>query len=125
MKKCQEEIDSVVGSNQLPKINDRLNLKYTEAVISEIQRISNVAPLGIAHRAMETTKFKGYIIPKNTIVIPSLYSVHMDEQYWKDPFEFRPERFLDSNGDLVHHENFIPFGMGKRRCMGENLAKSR
>jgi methyl farnesoate epoxidase/farnesoate epoxidase len=124
MKKCQKEIDAVLSPNQLPKFKDRLNLRYVEAVICEVQRLCNVAPLGIAHRAMETAKFKSYIIPENTIVIPNLYSVHMDEKYWGDPFKFRPERFLDSTDNLILHENFMVFGFGKRRCVGENLAKS-
>ena len=46
MIKVQNELDNVVGWNNLPKLSDRGKLKYTEAVICEIQRISNVAPLG-------------------------------------------------------------------------------
>ena len=111
-KKVQDELESVVGRNRFPSIVDRTKLCYTEATICEIQRLSNVAPLAIAHRAMETAKLGDYIVPKNTITIISLYSMHMDEKYWKDPYEFRPERFLDEQGHLIQHDYFLPFGSG-------------
>lgn len=43
----------------------------------------------------------------------SLYSVHKDLAYWKDPEVFRPERFLDNEGKLIDHDRVIPFGLGK------------
>lgn len=111
-KRIRKELHTIVGPNRLPNLNDRSQLPYTEAVICEIQRIANVAPLGIVHRCMETVKFGDYIIPKDTMALVSLYSLHMDEHYWKDPFTFRPERFLNDSGQFVHHEYFIPFGLG-------------
>jgi methyl farnesoate epoxidase/farnesoate epoxidase len=124
-RKVQEELTTVVGNNRLPKLADRPNLPYTEATLNEIQRLSNVAPLGIVHRAMAQTKLGGYKVPQGALAIVLLYSLHMDKDYWKDPKVFRPERFLNETGDaVVQHENFLPFGSGKRRCMGEHLAKS-
>lgn len=89
-------------------------MKYTEAVIIEIQRRTNIAPLGIAHRAMKDTHFYGYHIPEGTIVLTHLYSVHMDVGYWRDPLEFRPERFLDEKGNIkIDEKYYLPFGTGK------------
>ncbi len=50
IEKLKIELDKVVGRRRLPNLNDRSTLPYTEAVICEIQRITNVAPLGIVHR---------------------------------------------------------------------------
>lgn len=108
MKKVQHELKVVVG-DRLPKLIDRPNLKYSEAVIYEVQRMSNVAALGIAHRALESFEIDKFTIPKNVIVLFNLYSIHMDESYWKNPFQFQPERFLE-DGKHKLHENFIPFG---------------
>ena len=49
----------------------------------------------------------------------------MDSQYWGDPKVFRPSRFLNENQtEIVKKDRFIPFGFGKRVCMGETLAKA-
>nr|WCC58046.1 cytochrome P450 [Pharsalia antennata] len=123
--KVQAEIDREVGRNRCPNLNDRVRLRYTEAVLNEIQRRSNIAPLGIAHRATKSAELLGYHVPEGTMVLTSIYSVHMDQDFWEDPLVFRPERFLDENGDIaVNEKYFFPFGQGKRRCLGESLGKA-
>ena len=47
----------------------------------------------------------------------------MDEDIFDQPREFRPERFLDTHGQFVKHPSMIPFGIGKRNCLGEILAR--
>nr|ARE68678.1 methyl farnesoate epoxidase [Epicauta chinensis] len=124
-KRVQLEMDEIVGRNRWPTLQDRLNLKYTEAVLMEIQRRANIPPLGIAHRTVRSAELFGYRIPEGTMVLTSLYSVHMDADFWRDPLAFRPERFLDPDGNLTFNEKyFAPFGYGKRRCLGESLAKA-
>merc|ERR1712048_408467 len=48
----------------------------------------------------------------------------MQGNAWTAPEKFDPSRFLDADGNLMKHENFIPFCLGKRVCLGESLAKS-
>ena len=45
--------------------------------------------------------------------IVSLYSSNYSEQLWGDPFEFRPERFLDEKMNIIHANKIMPFGLGK------------
>ncbi|XP_065546566.1 cytochrome P450 2U1 isoform X2 [Lathamus discolor] len=71
----------------------------------------------------EVQVLQGYTIPKGSVIVPNLWSVHRDPNIWEKPDEFQPSRFLDENGQLIKKEAFIPFGMGKRVCMGEQLAK--
>ncbi|XP_058066126.1 methyl farnesoate epoxidase-like [Anopheles bellator] len=125
MRKVQSELDTVVGAGRLPTSEDRPRLPFTEAVILEVERISTVVPVGLVHRAMDDVELCGYRIPKDAIVLPLLYSIQMDPDYWTDPGTFRPERFLNETGDRVvqHPDVFIPFGAGRRRCLGEALAK--
>ena len=63
-------------------------------------------------------------------MIFNLWNLHHDEDFWGDPYTFRPDRFLDDDGQLLSasHENrrhLMPFGAGMRVCMGEILAISR
>lgn len=57
----------------------------------------------------------GYRVPKNTMVVPLQWAVHMDEKLWTEPEEFNPFRFLDETGGYVRKEGFIPFQTGKYR----------
>jgi len=51
-------------------------------------------------------------------------AILMDPIAFPDPDQFKPERFIDQKGCFVPHPNVIPFGIGKRRCLGESLAKT-
>ena len=56
--------------------------------------------------------------------------MHHDEKFWGDPYEFRPERFLDEDKNLVaadhpNRKHLMPFGAGTRVCLGESLAIAR
>ncbi|KAM9477787.1 cytochrome P450 2U1 [Clarias gariepinus] len=119
----QREIDAVVGRGRLPSLTDKGTLPYTEATIMEVQRMSVVVPLAIPHMTSRTTEFQGYTIPKGTVILPNLWSVHRDPTVWENPDDFNPTRFLDEQGQLLRKECFIPFGIGRRVCMGEQLAK--
>lgn len=113
-QKVHAELDSVIGRGQYPMMCDRSRLPYVEATLSEIIRFANVAPLAIAHRSLTNCQLQQYQIPKNTLLLVSLYSLNMDEEYWKDPHVFRPERFLNDNGEYMpHSEQFFPFGLGR------------
>jgi cytochrome P450 len=50
--------------------------------------------------------------------------MHQDEKKWESPLDFKPSRWLDIDGTtILLQQNFVPFSIGKRRCLGENLAK--
>ncbi|XP_077461419.1 cytochrome P450 2U1 isoform X2 [Stigmatopora argus] len=122
--KIQAEVDTVVGRGRAPSFTDRGNLPFTEAAIMEVQRLTTVVPLGIPHMASKTTEFRGFTIPRGTVLLPNLWSVHRDPAVWDRPDSFRPERFLDQDGKAARRrECFMPFGIGRRACMGERLAK--
>ncbi len=50
----------------------------------------------------------------------NIHAVHMNPSYWDQPKVFKPERFLTR----ANRDHLIPFGIGKRICMGESLAKA-
>ncbi|XP_003254309.1 vitamin D 25-hydroxylase [Nomascus leucogenys] len=119
----QKEIDLIMGPNGKPSWDDKCKMPYTEAVLHEVLRFCNIVPLGIFHATSEDAVVRGYSIPKGTTVITNLYSVHFDEKYWRDPEVFHPERFLDSSGYFAKKEALVPFSLGRRHCLGEQLAR--
>ena len=121
-KRCQDEIDEVLGDKQV-EYADRVKLKYVEATLMEIQRLANIAPLGAPHSTSEDTKYMGYNVPKNTIVVTNIYSASLDPTLWDKATEFDPTRFLDENGNVVKRDLIIPFSVGPRACLGEPLAR--
>ncbi|XP_073530062.1 cytochrome P450 2K1-like isoform X1 [Phyllobates terribilis] len=121
-KKVQNEIDKVIGSNE-PQVIHRKDMPYTDAVIHEIQRFGNIVPSSISHATTQDVNFRGYLLPKGIQVIPLLTSVLYDKDHFVKADEFYPEHFLDSSGNFVRKEAFMPFSAGKRSCAGENLAK--
>ncbi|XP_014476510.1 PREDICTED: methyl farnesoate epoxidase-like isoform X2 [Dinoponera quadriceps] len=124
LKLLQSELDSVVGRSRAPTEEDLPRLPMAEAFLAEIHRYFILAPLGIPHRAMKDVILNGYNIPKDTIVLFDFHSVHYDEMHWDKPNEFLPQRFLDEEGKFRQNNASIPFGLGKRRCLGETLARS-
>jgi cytochrome P450 len=55
----------------------------------------------------------GHFFPKGAVVFPNLHDAHHNRGYWRDPENFRPERFLNETGTgLVKHEALMPFSTG-------------
>uniref|UniRef100_A0A8D2DMM6 Uncharacterized protein n=1 Tax=Sciurus vulgaris TaxID=55149 RepID=A0A8D2DMM6_SCIVU len=120
LEEVQAEIDRVIGSKRLPALEDRAKMPYTDAVIHEIQRYSDLTPIGIPHSVIQDTNFRGYHLPQ----VRSSGSVLHDPRHFEKPDTFYPGHFLDAKGNFRKREAFIPFSMGKRICLGESLARS-
>lgn len=88
-------------------------------------RFETLVPSGMPHKALVDTEFLGYTIPKGTIIMPALDAAMKDSTAWENPYQFRPERFLDANGKLSLCKDIsLPFGAGKRLCAGETFARN-
>ncbi|EDL24211.1 cytochrome P450, family 2, subfamily a, polypeptide 22 isoform 1 precursor [Mus musculus] len=121
--KVHEEIDRVIGRNRQPQYEDHMKMPYTQAVIHEIQRFSNFAPLGIPRRITKDTSFRGFFLPKGTDVFPIMGSLMIDPKFFSSPKDFNPQHFLDDKGQLKKIPAFLPFSIGKRSCLGYSLGK--
>jgi len=122
--KLFEEITNVTSNARCSTLKDRPNMPYVEAFLAETLRRSSVVPQGVAHRAMKDVEVEGYMIPKDTVIFADIYNIHHNNRIWGDPWVFRPERFLSSDGKtFVRHDALIPFSIGRRHCLGETLAR--
>ncbi|NXC49408.1 CP1A5 protein, partial [Penelope pileata] len=125
-KRIQAELDQTIGHERTPRLSDRGMLPYTEAFILEVFRHSSFMPFTIPHSTTRDTVLNGYYIPKDHCVFINQWQVNHDEKLWKDPEIFNPERFLNAEGTEVNKvdaEKVMVFGLGKRRCIGETIAR--
>ncbi|XP_025782644.1 cytochrome P450 2D15-like isoform X3 [Puma concolor] len=122
-RRVQREIDEVLGPVQRPAMADQTRMPFTMAVMHEVQRFGDLAPLGVPHMTSRDIEVQGFLIPKGTTLITNLSSVLKDKTVWKKPFRFHPEHFLDAQGQFVKQEAFMPFSAGRRICLGEPLAR--
>ncbi|CAG7817223.1 unnamed protein product [Allacma fusca] len=122
-EKLANEILTTVVNREVT-LSDRPSLPYVEATTLEIMRVSSIAPFGTPHATTQDVTYKGFNFPKGTSIIPNIYACLKDADLWGDPDVFRPDRFLSPDGKtVVRNKAWIPFGVGKRSCLGESLAR--
>ncbi|XP_040022738.2 cytochrome P450 1A1 [Gasterosteus aculeatus] len=126
-ERLHQELKDKVGLDRSPLLSDKPNLPFLEAFILESLRHSSFLPFTIPHCTTKDTSLNGYFIPKDTCVFINQWQVNQDPELWKDPSTFNPDRFLSADGTEINKlkgERVMAFGMGKRRCIGEVIARN-
>ncbi|XP_057420127.1 flavonoid 3'-monooxygenase CYP75B137-like [Lotus japonicus] len=124
MKRVQEELEGVVGRDNMVEESHIHKLPYLLAVMKETLRLHPVLPLLVPHCPSETTSAGGYTIPKGSRVFVNVWAIHRDPSIWENPLEFDPTRFLDAKWDFSGNDfNYFPFGSGRRICAGIAMAE--
>jgi len=124
--KARKEIDSVIGTGNLPSFNDQHSLPYITAITKEALRWKDVLPIGVPHFIETEDEYKGYRIPAGSIVISNCWAMLHSENVYADPFRFNPDRFM-KDGKLdpdAKDPASIAFGFGRRICPGRHMAFS-
>jgi cytochrome P450 len=96
-------------------------LQFTHQVLQESLRLYPPGWL-ITRRTLEADELGGFPIAPRTDVFISPYMLHRHPAYWSEPEEFRPERFAGVDAEERHRFSYIPFAVGPRHCIGENIA---
>uniref|UniRef100_A0A1W7HBW1 Cytochrome P450 n=1 Tax=Scoparia dulcis TaxID=107240 RepID=A0A1W7HBW1_SCODU len=129
MERLQNEMREVVGRKEEITEDDLEKMHYLKAVIKENLRLHVPIPLLVPRESTQDSEVFGYDVAANTRVIINAWAIARDPSVWKNPEEFRPERFLNdqttTNIDFKGlHFELIPFGAGRRGCPGVTFAMS-
>ena len=92
---------------------------YLTATIQEVLRRRPVLPNAAPRLVMQPIEIGGWTYPVGVALVPNAYLIHHDPDTYPDPYAFRPERFLESSPGTY---TWIPFGGGRRRCLGASFA---
>ncbi|CAG7731358.1 unnamed protein product [Allacma fusca] len=122
-ERMRNEIDTVFGKSRLSSVSEKQRTPFCTAFILEVLRLSTVVPLA-PRKVYKDTSFGDYIIPKDTNLLINYYSIHMDKEFWGDPENFRPDRFLNEESSIINSDHIMSFSAGKRSCFGEPIAQA-
>ena len=124
-RKAQQQVREIAKGKPMVDESDLPKLSYLKQVIKESFRLHPPAPLLVPRETIEPCAIDGgkYHIPAKTRVFFNLTAMSVDPVIWKNPREFSPERFEDSDVDFRgQHFELLPFGAGRRGCPGINFS---
>lgn len=114
------ELDRVLAG-RVPRMEDIPQLVVTRAVLSESLRVRPPAWI-IARQAIEAVEVGGLPMPAGALVLVSPYLLHRDERFFPSPLVFDPSRWLRDEERVRPRLSYLPFGAGRRSCVGESFA---
>lgn len=122
MDTVQKELIKVTngGSRQL-SLRDKTETPYLNATIAEVQRHASILNINFWRINNEPTVIGGHPVDSGCLIASQLSALHTNEKIFENPEKFNPERFI-RNENLM--QQTIPFGIGKRSCLGESLARA-
>ncbi|KAL5220335.1 hypothetical protein ABZP36_025048 [Zizania latifolia] len=122
-ERARQEVLDVCGAHGVPSREQLGKLKTLGMILNETLRLYPPA-VATVRRAKADVELGGYLIPRDTELLIPIMAVHHDTRLWgPDAAQFNPARFADGVARAAKHSTaFIPFGLGARMCIGQNLA---
>lgn len=119
-RRLHAELDTVLAGRP-PTARDASNLPYTRRVLLETLRL--YPPVwGFMQKAVEADEVGGFEIASNSIIVLSPYITHRHPVMWENPEIFDPDRMGPERAEGLPHYAFFPFGGGRHKCIGRELA---
>ncbi|MEE6471767.1 hypothetical protein FKM82_009366 [Ascaphus truei] len=116
------EIKDVLQGQLIPSASEVARMPLMKAVVKEVLRLYPVIPGNARVISDRDIQVGEYTIPKKTLITLCHYATSRDEKIFSNPNEFQPERWL-KKGESHHPYASIPFGFGKRSCIGRRIAE--
>ncbi|XP_069674643.1 cytochrome P450 4C1-like [Periplaneta americana] len=119
-EKVVDEQKSVFGEDFLRPVTneDLLHMTYLDQVIKETLRLFSPASIMFRTTVDEVDLGNGQIIPTGTLIFILASAIHWNPDYYPDPYRFDPDRFSPENTIGRHPYAYLPFGIGRRKCVG-------
>jgi cytochrome P450 len=109
------------GAEGVLSLSGAESMSFTHRVLQESLRLYPPGWL-ITRRSIEADELGGFAIAPRTDVFICPYMLHRHPAFWSDPEVFNPDRFADADAAERHKFAYIPFAVGPRHCIGENIA---
>ncbi|PSP86258.1 cytochrome P450 [Halobacteriales archaeon QS_1_68_17] len=119
-RRFHAELDETLGGDP-PTVADLPDLEYTDRLFTEALRLYPPVHT-IPRRTTRAVEVGEYTIPAGKQINLSTFLVHRDGRFYDDPLSFRPDRWADGGPDPTDY-SYLPFGGGKRRCLGDQFAR--
>ena len=117
---CRREVIECVEGSKLTQEN-LSKLEFLTMFIKESLRLCPPV-YSVARETEQPLTIDGYELPKGTFLILSFNQLHWNPEFWPDPFKFDPYRFSLENQAKIDPYTYLPFSVGQRNCIGQNLA---
>lgn len=118
--RLQAEVDDVL-QGRIPNAADAELLPWTRACFEEAMRL--FPPVWhVPREAVHDDLLEGYLIPAGSRVLVSIWSTHRDPAVWREPSKYDPTRWLDDAHKERPRFSYLPFGGGRRACIGQGFA---
>jgi len=120
--RLRAEVNSVLGPERLPGIDDVERLPLARAVLAESMRLYPPAWIQ-GRKAVIDCEVHGHRVPAGTVLFVSQWVTHRDPRWWPNAEQFDPDRFSDDQAGHTRPKwAYFPFGAGSRQCVGESFA---
>jgi len=114
------EVDSSIG-DRVPTMDDMELLPWTRACVEEAMRV-NPPVWTVGRKALEDDEIGGYHVPAGSGVMVLVTMIHRDPEVWTNPEGYDPRRFMPENVKNRPRHAYLPFGAGRRMCVGSTFA---
>ncbi|KAL6193107.1 hypothetical protein ACLB2K_034191 [Fragaria x ananassa] len=121
--KAQEELNTIVGNHRNVRDSDLPKLPYLQAIVKEVLRMHPPGPLlSWARLTVHDVHVDKVLVPAGTTAMINMWAITHDPAIWKDPWVFKPERFIEEDVSIMGSDLRLgPFGSGRRACPGKAL----